>query len=141
MIVFDLRCGADHVFEAWFGSSESYEEQRARGLIACPVCGATKVEKAIMAPRLSSGGGGGAHSPEEVKAMLGALAGAQAKALENSRWVGKRFAAEARAMHEGERKHETIHGQASPAEVKSLVADGVPIAPLPLPVVPPDQTN
>jgi hypothetical protein len=140
MIVFDLRCAADHVFEAWFGSSDGYEDQRARGLISCPVCASTTIEKALMAPRLGSGGTG-EHSPAEVKAMLGALAGAQAKALEKSRWVGKSFAAEARAMHEGERQHETIHGQASPAEVKSLVADGVPIAPLPLPVVPPDQTN
>jgi hypothetical protein len=109
-------------------------------LIACPVCASTVVEKAIMAPRLAAGGAGD-RSPDEIKAMLGALAGAQAKVLEKSRWVGKSFAAEARAMHEGERQHETIHGQASPAEVKSLVADGVPIAPLPLPVVPPDQTN
>jgi hypothetical protein len=140
MIVFDLRCEGDHVFEAWFGSSEGYEDQRGRGLIACPVCASTVVEKAIMAPRLAAGGAGD-RSPDEIKAMLGALAGAQAKVLEKSRWVGKSFAAEARAMHEGERQHETIHGQASPAEVKSLVADGVPIAPLPLPVVPPDQTN
>ena len=26
-----------HVFEAWFGSSNAYEEQRAAGLVACPI--------------------------------------------------------------------------------------------------------
>lgn len=142
MIVFDLRCGADHVFEAWFGSSASYEEQRGRGLVGCPVCGSTAIEKAIMAPRLGSNAGGmGDRSPAEIKAMLGALASAQSKALETSRWVGGQFAAEARAMHDGDRKHEPIHGRASLAEAKALVEDGISVAPLPLPVVPPEQTN
>lgn len=140
MIVFDLRCAGAHVFEAWFGSSDSYEDQRARGLIACPMCGTTTVEKALMAPRLSTAAAG-ERSPAEVKAMLGALASAQAKALESSRWVGDRFAAEARAMHDGERTHEPIHGRASLAEAKALAEDGVKVAPLPLPVVPPDQAN
>lgn len=139
MIVFDLRCASDHVFEAWFGSSAGYEDQRARGLVSCPVCGSTEVDKALMAPRL--GARTGERSPAEIKAMIGALASAQAKALESSRWVGTKFASEARAMHEGERAREPIHGQASVAEAKALVEEGVPIAPLPLPVVPPDQTN
>lgn len=139
MIVFDLRCDADHVFEAWFGSSAGYEDQRTRGLVSCPVCGSTAVDKALMAPRLGTRPGD--RSPAEIKAMIGALASAQAKALESSRWVGTSFASEARAMHEGERAHEPIHGQASVAEAKALVEEGVPIAPLPLPVVPPDQTN
>jgi len=139
MIVFDLRCEGEHVFEAWFGSSSAYEDQRGRGLVACPVCGSTAVDKALMAPRLGSAPGD--RSPAEIKAMLGALAGAQAKALEKSRWVGGRFASEARAMHEGERAHEPIHGQASLAEARALVDDGVKIAPLPLPVVPPEQAN
>lgn len=140
MIVFDLRCEGDHVFEAWFGSTADYDAQRGRGLVTCPVCGSQGIEKAVMAPRLSSGDAG-ARSPAEVKAFLGALASAQAKALENSRWVGPRFAAEARAMHDGERERETIHGRASAAEVKALVEDGVSVAPLPLPIVPPEQSN
>jgi hypothetical protein len=139
MIVFDLRCEAEHVFEAWFGSSAAYEEQKTRGLVACPMCGSTEVGKALMAPRLGTAPGD--RSPGEIKAMIGALAQAQARALESSRWVGPRFAAEARAMHEGERTQEPIHGQASLAEAKALVEEGVPIAPLPLPVVPPEQTN
>ena len=139
MIVFDLRCAGDHVFEAWFGSSAGYADQRARGLVSCPVCGSTEIDKALMAPRL--GAGTPDRSPAEIKAMIGALATAQAKVLETSRWVGSRFATEARAMHDGERAHEPIHGQASLAEAKALAEDGVPIAALPLPVVPPDRVN
>ena len=69
------------------------------------------------------------------------LAAAQAKTLANSQWVGTAFAEQARAMHEGERDHAPIHGQASIAEAKALAADGVPVAPLPFPVVPPETLN
>jgi hypothetical protein len=146
MIVFDLRCSHGHVFEAWFGSSAAYEEQRAGGLIACPICGDDDVGKAVMAPNVPAKGNR-AEAPSvppdaaAVKAALATLAKAQQAALENSRWVGRSFASEARAMHSGEAESAPIHGQASIAEAKALVADGVPVAPLPFPVVPPDERN
>ena len=140
MIVFDLRCPAGHVFEAWFGSSTAYEEQRAAGQVACPMCGASGVEKAVMAPAVSAKGNQ-APSPAAVKQMIARLAAGQVKALEKSEWVGTGFAARARAMHAGDEAHAMIHGQASLAEAKALVDEGVPVAPLPLPVVPPDQVN
>ena len=56
MIVYDLKCRKDHVFETWFRDSAAYEEQVATGAIACPVCGSRKIEKALMAPRLARGG-------------------------------------------------------------------------------------
>ncbi|WP_375380866.1 DUF1178 family protein [uncultured Sphingomonas sp.] len=143
MIVFDLRCEAGHVFEAWFGSSAAYEDQRARSLVACPICDSHAVDKAVMAPRLAAKANAAPTQAEaaKVKAALKGLAAAQAKALEQSTWVGKRFADRARAMHEGAEPQATIHGQATLAEAKSLVADGVPVAPLPLPVVPPERSN
>ncbi|MBC7985927.1 MAG: DUF1178 family protein, partial [Sphingomonadaceae bacterium] len=63
MIVFDLRCGAGHVFEAWFGSTGDFEAQRKRGLVACPICGALDVAKAVMAPRLAGGAARGTEAP------------------------------------------------------------------------------
>jgi len=141
MIVFDLRCGEGHVFEAWFASSAAYEEQRGRSLIACPMCNDSNVEKAVMAPNVAAKGNARQSAPAEVKAAFKALAAAQARALENSRWVGKDFVQEARAMHNGERVHETIHGQATLAEAKALSEEGVPVVPLPLPVVPPEKAN
>jgi hypothetical protein len=142
MIVFDLRCAAEHVFEAWFASSAAYEDQRARSLVSCPVCGVTAVEKAVMAPNIAQKGNTRpTASPAEVKAALHALAAAQRKALDGSRWVGRDFANQARAMHVGEQPVETIHGQATIAEAKSLIDDGVDVAALPLPVVPPVKAN
>lgn len=136
MIVFDLRCGAEHVFEAWFASSSAFEDQRARDLIACPVCGDVSIEKAVTAARLS-----GTGDTTDRKAMLEMMAHAQAKMLEQSSWVGGDFARKARAMHDGDTPHAPIHGHATAKEAKALIADGVPVAPLPLPVVPPHERN
>ena len=133
MIVFDLQCldGGD-TFEAWFRSSSDYEEQQAGGLVHCPVCRSRNVAKAPMAPRVP---------PKGVGAPLARLAEMQAELLKDSRWVGDQFAETARAMHAGEIEPAQVHGRASIGQAKSLVEEGIPVAPLPLPVVPPDQLN
>lgn len=145
MIVFDLKCAGEHIFEAWFASSAAFAEQRDNGLIACPVCGVTAVNKAIMAPRVGAKGNTAGAAPADARALmttlLSRIAAAQAEALPSSRWVGRRFADEARAMHEGEQERATIHGQATPEEAQALVGDGVTVMPLLVPVVPPDKLN
>lgn len=145
MIVFDLCCARGHKFEAWFASSAAYEAQRGQGLLSCPACGSVEVEKAVMAPNIAvrrETAPVAAPDPSpEREALLRALAQAQARLLEKSEWVGARFAERARAMHLGEETPATIHGQASLDEARDLVADGVPIAPLPFPVVPPEALN
>ena len=140
MIVFDLRCSGGHVFEAWFGSGAAFEAQAAAGQVRCPICDDADVVKAVMAPNVAAKGNRAAP-PAEMKAAMQALAAAQAKALEGSQWVGSAFSERARAMHAGEESHAPIHGQASLAEAKALVAEGVPVAPLPLPVKPPETLN
>lgn len=159
MIVFDLKCeGAGHVFEVWFGSSADYEDQRARGLLVCPMCGDARVGKALMAPAVAAKGNSRADRPVEateqtapvpvstgdeakMRALIDALATAQKKALEGSTWVGRGFAEQARAMHYGEQDRTSIHGEVAPDEAKALFAEGVDVAPLPFPVVPPHAKN
>lgn len=148
MIVFDLKCGGGHVFEAWFGSSEDYEDQRGRGLVQCPLCGTGEVGKAVMAPSVGRKGNSGSGAaemvtsdPEAVKEMLAALAEAQKRVLANSDFVGDRFADEARAIHLGESTNRAIHGRATPAQTQSLIEDGISVSPLPFPVIEPGQEN
>jgi hypothetical protein len=148
MIVFDLRCASSgHVFEAWFGSSEDYEAQKQRGLVSCPLCGDPDVAKAPMAPAVPKKGGTTAPAdmmsapPSAVKEMLGKIAVLQREMLKKSEWVGDRFATEARAMHVGDTDSRPIHGQATPDQAASLAEDGVPVAPLLLPVAPPTEEN
>ena len=133
MIVFDLQCrDGGETFEAWFRSNADYEQQRDAGLVECPFCGAANIAKAPMAPRVPKKGSGN---------PLARLAAMQADMLKESRWVGDKFAETARAMHNGEVDREQVHGQATLEQAKSLVDDGVPVAPLPLPVTPPNQVN
>jgi hypothetical protein len=155
MIVFDLACTEGHRFEGWFGSSGDFEDQRARGLLCCPSCGTSVVSKAPMAPAVPAKGNSrqevlppevhrpmaNTPMPPQVQQALAALAKAQAEALKNSTWVGDKFAEETRKMHYGERDEALIHGQASLAEAKALIDEGVPVAPLPFPVAPPDKLN
>jgi hypothetical protein len=133
MIVFDLQCHeGGETFEAWFRSSSDYEEQLAAGIVRCPFCQSGNVAKAPMAPRLPRKGAG---------EPLARLAELQSELLKDSRWVGDEFAATARAMHNGEIDHEQVHGKATLEQARSLTEDGIPVAPLPLPVVPPNQVN
>ena len=147
MIIFDLKCvSAGHVFEAWFGSTEDYEDQKARNLVSCPICGAGEVTKAPMAPAVPKKGDVGSAGlfsgdPETVKQMLSALAAIQREMIAKSDWVGDSFASEARAIHVGEAKARSIHGRATPAETESLAEDGIAVAPLLFPVTPPCQEN
>lgn len=155
MIIFDLKCSAcSHVFEAWFGSSEDYESQKARGLISCPVCGAADIGKAVMAPavpaksnQLSSSPAPSAEaipSPADdgrMQEILTQIAKAQAEMLKQSEWVGRDFAGTARAMHYGEQDTKPIHGEVAPDEARDLLEEGIQVAPLIVPFVPPEEQN
>ena len=160
MIVFDLHCEHGHRFEGWFGSSDDYESQLARGLVECPECGTKQVSKAPMAPAVPAKGNtrpdtpvsapvpaqdgapiSNREMPAEVQKAMEKLAEAQSKALKNSTYVGSDFAKQSREMHYGERDEAPIHGQASLKEAKALVDEGVPVAPLPFPVAPPKKLN
>ena len=142
MIVFELNCGGGHVFEAWFASGAAFDDQAASGQVHCPICNDAAVTKALMAPAVAAKGNRAVSlSATAVKQALRQMAAAQAEALKSSQWVGTAFAEQARAMHDGDRAHAPIHGQASLAEAKALADDGVPVAPLPFPVVPPDALN
>ncbi|WP_428333860.1 DUF1178 family protein [Novosphingobium sp.] len=168
MIVFDLECRTNgHRFEGWFGSSDDFAEQQARGLIACPMCNSADVARAISAPNIgrksnqhteparqtvlpaapapAPAPAPAAHAntplPPQAVAALKAIAKIQAEALKTSTWVGKRFADNARAMHYGETDAAPIHGEATPQEAQALHEEGVSIAPILFPIAPPKDLN
>lgn len=153
MIVFDLKCSDGHVFEVWFASTPAYEEQRAAKHIICPACASTKIEKAVMAPNISAKQNQKAERPtlpimqttetgdDKAKALMQELAAVQTKLLERSAWVGKDFERKARAMDAGEETASSIHGEVSAEQARGLLEDGIPVLPLPFPVIPPDKRN
>jgi hypothetical protein len=162
VIRYALICERRHDFESWFANSAAYDKQAKRGLVACPVCGSIKVEKAIMAPSLAP-----RHAPSEkpidvrptsapaepapieAKSPV-AMISPQERELRtklkelrdqltrNAENVGRKFPDEARKMHYGDIEHRSIYGEASPQEAKALHEEGIEFHPLP---VLPDEHN
>jgi len=133
MIRYALTCEHEHEFEGWFSSSSDFDDQQGRGLIECPMCASKMVRKQIMAPAVT-----GTKKtvrempPAKMQAMMMEAAGRIRRHVEeNFDDVGDAFASEARAIHEGRAEDRGIYGQATPKEVRELVEDGVPVAPLP----------
>lgn len=141
MIRYALICDHDHDFEGWFGSSADYDHQQASGLLECPMCGSGEVKKQIMAPAVA-GTKKTLREPEPAKMqamMMEAASRIRRHVEDNFDDVGDGFASEARAIHEGRAEDRGIYGQATPTEVRELVEDGVPVAPLP--AEPPKKTE
>ena len=160
MIAFDLCCGKGHRFEGWFASSGDYDQQHLGGLVMCPSCGDGAVRKALSIPNIGRKGNQKPKTsplpvdakpnaevanvpivPAEMTEMMQKLASAQTEMLKNSQWVGREFAEAARAIHYGESDSRTIHGEVSPAEAHALADEGVAVAPLPFPFIPPEAKN
>jgi hypothetical protein len=134
MIKYALVCAEAHPFEGWFGSSADYDDQAARGLVECPLCGSSHVRKQIMSPAISGTKAQGRPAepdPRTRTMMMEAMRQVRSHVLENFDYVGDSFAAEARAIHEGASDDRGIYGEASPSEVRELIQDGVQVAPLP----------
>ena len=133
MIRYALTCDHGHDFEGWFGASGDYDDQQARGLLECPVCASKDVRKQIMAPAISGTKRTARDvAPAQMQAMMMEAAGRIRRHVEETfDDVGDAFASEARAIHEGRAEDRGIYGQATPKEVRDLVEDGVPVAPLP----------
>lgn len=141
MKVLNLQCAGGHGFEGWFGSEDDFQDQLARGLVSCPLCGEAQVAKLPSAPRLNFG----ATAPEarvparqEVvatpdAAMQAALMKMVRHVMANTEDVGERFAEEARKIHYGETEERGIRGQASREETEALLDEGISVLPLPVP--------
>ena len=150
MIHYQLRCGQTHGFDGWFKDSSSFEKQAKRGLIECPQCGGTDIERALMAPALSRRDAqpvpieapppavqAPSSTPEKQVAprlpaqMLAALQRIRAEVEKNCDYVGPNFADQARAMHRGEIEPKGIYGETSDEQAESLAEEGVTVSKVP----------
>ena len=140
MKVLNLQCSHAHGFEGWFASEDDFQDQLARGLVECPLCGDGQVTKMPSAPRLNFG----ASEPQAAvtKQEVVSAPDAQLQAawmqmvrqvMANTEDVGERFAEEARKIHYGETEERGIRGQASREETESLLEEGIAVLPLPIP--------
>lgn len=133
MIVFELICADRHRFEGWFASAEDFEGQKARGLLSCPACGASRIEKLLTAKigrpdaeAPTSAQPAASAKPRSVDEMINAI-------LLNTENVGKDFPAEARRIHRAQARERNIRGIATGEETRDLLEEGIAVMPLPIP--------
>lgn len=152
MIRFSLRCDSGHEFESWFKDGSAYERMAAAGLVECPVCGSTRVGKALMTPAIARAPGvkgrpeapppaapaarpPGAVAPHAAgplpAQMIALLQRLRAEVERTCDYVGRDFAEEARRIHAGEAEARGIYGEASEEEAAALREEGIAVARLP----------
>jgi hypothetical protein len=160
MIVFDLKCRNGHVFEAWFNNADVFEGLRKGGQVSCSICGTRKVDKTLVAPRIStrkgkkaggdvpattteadkpaipatlSGPGHYGNDPTAAKAaeLMKQLSEMRVEIEKNCDYVGKGFAEEARKIHYGETPKRNIYGEASDTDARALQEEGVEFSRIP----------
>jgi hypothetical protein len=145
MIHYQLRCGQSHGFDGWFKDSASFEKQAKRGLIECPECGGTDIERALMTPAVAKreslpvpapAPSAQADSAEKAAArvpakMLAALQRIRAEVEKHCDYVGPDFADQARAMHRGDVEPKGIYGETTDEQAESLAEEGIAVAKIP----------
>lgn len=134
MVVYDIRCSHDHIFEAWFPGSDAFEAQAKAGEIACPVCGDVRVARAPMAPNVSTGKGALERRRQAAVQAMRMLTNMRDFIEKNCDDVGGRFAEEARKIHYGESETRNIFGRATDQEASQLREEGVEFGEIPWPV-------
>ncbi len=139
MIKYNLICRHDHEFEAWFSKGSDFDDQKKGGLLLCPICGDVEIDKAIMAPAVSTSRKkeAAAQKHKAALSMMNAAADKIRKEIaDKCEDVGDKFADEARAIHYGEKEERAIYGSASPRQAAELQDEGIAVAPLPDAFVP-----
>lgn len=132
MVVYDLKCSKDHVFEAWFRDSSAFDDQAGKKRLVCPMCGDKKVKKALMAPNISTPKEKtDAEKKQAAVQVFQALAAMREQVEKNCDYVGPQFAEEARKIHYGEADARNIYGEATKEEAAELQEEGVEFGQLP----------
>lgn len=134
MIQYSLHCSKGHQFDAWFKNAAAYDDQQARGIVTCAVCGDGAVEKAPMAPAVARTDGDkpsmGAVNPDAAR-FRELLRAYRNRITKDADYVGDKFAEEARKIHFEEVEARGIYGEATRDDVMGLLDDGIDFVPLP----------
>ena len=133
MIQYSLHCSKGHRYDAWFKNASAFDDQQARGIVTCAVCGDAAVGKAPMAPAVARSDGGkvSLSSAPEMARFREMLRAYRQKVTSEADYVGDRFAEEARKMHFDEVETRDIYGEATRDEVVALADEGIDFMPLP----------
>jgi len=129
LIAFDLQCSRGHVFEGWFASNESFEDQKLRGLAECPFCSDRAVQRMIPAVSVKKSI---RRAPEKGPDYRKLAIEVMEYIRNNFEDVGTKFTSEALKIHYGASEQRNIRGSATEDEEKILSEEGVQFFKLPL---------
>jgi hypothetical protein len=140
MIVFDLECSNGHLFEGWFDSLESYEEQNAKEMVSCPYCNDSTVKRVIspVAVKKSHSQDQKVHEAIDYQRLAREVVN---YIKDNFEDVGTNFAAEALKIHYGVTEKKNIRGSATSEEEKTLKEEGIEFFKFPMPKTDEDKKN
>jgi hypothetical protein len=135
MIAYDLQCVNGHAFEGWFEDSDAYQDQKKKGLIACPVCNDTQVSRvpSTFAIKSRSVPTGSSLQEKDLKKMGKEIIHFVEKNFDD---VGCDFAKEALKIHYGVEEPRNIRGVSTKEEEKMLKEEGIDFVKIPMPAPP-----
>ncbi len=135
MIAFDLQCANGHTFEGWFEDNQAYEDQKKKGMITCPVCNDSQVEK-ILSPFAIRSSSVPAATNSQHEHYLKVIAETNQKIAEyvekNFDDVGADFTKEALKIHYGVTEPRNIRGVSTESEEKTLKSEGIEFYKIPI---------
>jgi hypothetical protein len=148
MVIFDLICQNDHRFEGWFADLADLDVQLTGGLISCPVCGDTHIQRrpstfGMVKSRQGDDAPKGKREllEEKKQDLYRQLAEASDRLREDFADVGPSFSDEALKMHYGASPRRNIMGHSTGAEEELLRKEGVEFYKAPLLVRKPSSAN
>jgi len=133
VIIYDLKCEKNHIFEGWFNDRTAFEEQKEKKLVTCPVCGSSDVEIAPSSITVMGKGTGRLNKNNKDLSPAKALRMFNEYVDKTFEDVGNKFAEVALKIHTGEEDSRNIKGTTTKTEEDNLREEGVPFVKIPIP--------
>ena len=134
MIKYNLICFNKHEFESWFSNSTEFDKLKKKGLLECIYCSSKKINKSIMAPRVSNI----KNKQEQVDQIYKNLKNEKNQLIKlrnyiekNFDYVGENFSKKVREVYYNKKSKKAIYGTTTVEERKELEEEGIDLLSIP----------
>ena len=133
VIIYDLKCEKNHIFEGWFNDRTAFEEQKKKKLVTCPVCESSNIDIAPSSITVMGKKTGELSKNNTDISPMKALQMFHEYMDKTFEDVGSKFAEVALKIHFGEEDSRNIKGTTTKNEETVLEEEGVPFVKIPIP--------
>ena len=131
MIVFDLKCSSNHIFEVWFKDTKEFNKQQKNQQISCPICDDHRISKSLMSPNLTKKSNSKKNKKTINKTLINKISKFKKTIEKNFEYVGDKFSEEAKKIKYNEAEDRAIYGEANLKQTKELIDEEIDFQPLP----------